>query len=194
MKTAWIITAIAAVVAANAAEPVKRTITIHMVDHRKDGNYPLRLAERFASTILAGVNVSVEWHSGKPAETPSPNGTTFIVELTDRTPVDDHIGALAYALPYEGVHITLFFDRIRAMDANLPDAVLAHVLTHEITHMLEGVSRHSLTGVMKAQYTRTDVVAMRSKPLSFAKEDLILIDLGFRHRERMVHAAEAAAE
>ena len=169
MKTAGIITAIVAMAAANVAEASKRTITIYMVDHRKDGNYPLHLAERYASGIFAGADVSVEWRSGKPAETPSPNGTTFIVELTDRTPVDDHKGALAYALPYEGVHITLFFDRIHATDKNLPDAVLAHVLTHEITHMLEGVNRHSQTGVMKPRYTREDVMTMRSKPLTFAQ-------------------------
>jgi hypothetical protein len=60
--------------------------------------------------------------------------------------------------------------------------------------MLEGVSRHSQTGVMKPRYTREDVMTMRSKPLTFAQEDLILIDLGLRQRDRMEHGTAAATE
>jgi hypothetical protein len=185
--------ATAAAHAAAGAEGTKRTITIYMIDHRQDSNYPLNLAEQCASRIFATAGLDVEWRSGNPAETPSATGLTFVIELVDRTPATNHKGALAYALPYEGVHITLFFDRIAAMDKQLPDILLAHVLTHEITHMLEGVSRHSPTGVMKATFTRADVMAMRSKPMTFAPEDVMLIDLGIRHREWMEHAAAGGA-
>src|SRR5580698_9505171 len=56
---------------------------------------------------------------------------------------------LAYALPYEGTHIVIFYDRAQAA---MPDPegvaqLLAHVLAHEVTHVLEGVSRHSAEGV-----------------------------------------------
>jgi hypothetical protein len=196
MKTAWMIGTMAAMGlaahAAGSAQQAKRTITVYTVDHRKESAYPLHLAEQYASRIFATAGLTVEWRSGAPAETPSAEETSFVVELTDRTPGDVHAGALAYALPYEGVHIRLFFDRISALDKGFPDAVLAHVLAHEITHMLEGVSRHSKAGVMKPVFTPMDVLTMRSRPMSFAQEDVILIDLGLKRRAESHRAAESA--
>ena len=61
------------------------------------------------------------------------------IRFTTETPRHFIPGALAYALPYEGVHIPVFYDRIR--DAVPPPVVpylLAHVLVHEIAHILEG--------------------------------------------------------
>ena len=200
MKTAWTITMMAAMaMTANAkvgAPVTNRTITIYMIDHRNDSGYPLNLAEKYASRIFGSAKLDVEWRSGKPAETPSPNGMTFVVEVTDHTSVGYHQGALAFALPYEGVHIMLLFDRIQRLDKQAPDALLAHVLTHEITHMLEGISRHSQTGVMKANYTSSDIWKMRSHPLTFADEDLMLIDLGLarRHQMQLAATAETAAD
>ena len=199
MKTAWMITIMmttmtaAAMNAVAGTEGMKRTITIYMIDKREGSSYPLNLAERYASRIFATVGLDVEWRSGKPAAAPSPTGMTFVIEVADRTPATDHSGALAYASPYEGVHIRLFFDRIAAMGKRWPDAVLAHVLAHEITHMLEGVPRHSLTGVMKATFTPDDVIVMCSRPMTFAPEDVTLIDLGIRHRDRIEHEVASAA-
>ena len=59
---------------------------------------------------------------------------------------------LAYALPYEGTHIVILFDRVRKMQPNYVPAVLAHVLVHEVTHILQGIQRHSESGVMKAHW------------------------------------------
>jgi hypothetical protein len=49
------------------------------------------------------------------------------------------------------------------------------VLVHEITHILQGVDRHSESGIMKAQWTIDDYRAMASKPLSFTPLDVKLI-------------------
>ena len=38
--------------------------------------------------------------------------------------------------------------------------LLAHVLVHEITHVLEGVDRHTGQGVMKARWTEDDLALM----------------------------------
>src|SRR5262249_1158427 len=58
--------------------------------------------------------------------------------------------ALAYAMPYEKTHMVVFLDRVRAVaEPNAVRFVLAYVLLHEITHMLEGMARHSETGIMK---------------------------------------------
>ena len=53
--------------------------------------------------------------------------------------------------------------------------VLGHVMVHEITHIIQGVSRHSDTGLMKPHWSSHDLTEMRYKPLPFAQEDLILL-------------------
>jgi hypothetical protein len=53
-------------------------------------------------------------------------------------------------------------------------------MVHEITHIQQGVDRHSNSGVMKARWTDKDYAAMAWKPLPFTPEDILLIHLGFR--------------
>jgi hypothetical protein len=83
---------------------------------------------------------------------------------------------LAYAMPHEGVHIVVFWDRMEC--GLIPTELLAHVMVHEITHILEGVSRHSESGIMRAQWTEVDHKTMKTHPLSFAAEDVDLIHRG----------------
>ena len=57
---------------------------------------------------------------------------------------------LAYALPFEGTHIVVFYDRVEeCVRADLFPTLLAYVLVHEITHILQEITRHSATGIMK---------------------------------------------
>jgi hypothetical protein len=53
--------------------------------------------------------------------------------------------------------------------------LLGHVIAHEITHILQGVPRHSETGVMKARWERKDLQALVDHPLRFAPVDEALI-------------------
>jgi hypothetical protein len=76
--------------------------------------------------------------------------------------------------------ITVFLDRIEKTD--FPAFVLAHVMVHEITHIVQGVSRHSDTGLMKARWTAHDILKMRNGPLPFTREDLDLIYRGLSTR------------
>jgi len=69
-----------------------------------------------------------------------------------------------------------------AGEAWLAPALLAHVLVHEITHILEGVARHSETGIMKANWTLRDYYDMQTKTLQFASEDVELIHRGLAQR------------
>ena len=58
---------------------------------------------------------------------------------------------------------------------------------HEITHVLEGVNRHSETGIMKAHWDTMDWRTMRHSFLPFADEDLRLIHAWIkRHDEAPV--------
>src|SRR5450759_58666 len=103
-----------------------------------------------------------------------------IIEVVTGTAESRMPGALAYALPYEGAHIMVFFDRVERMRD--PSTVLAHVIVHEITHLLQGISRHSDTGVMKAHWTGGDSNAMWVTPIPFTQWDVDLIYAGLSAR------------
>ncbi len=128
----------------------------------------LNRAQVLANEIFAGVGVQVDWRRGQPSRSRSPIEKPIVVEIITDTPAKLNPGALAFARPYEGVHITLFYDRVgAATDPELTPNVLAHVLVHEITHILQGTCWHSDSGVMKARWNHKDYMEMRLKPLSF---------------------------
>jgi hypothetical protein len=161
-------------VAARAGETMQvrdRTVTVCM--EAAVGSYEIPWAMGVASKMFADIGVTIEWRRtglGCPAQ-------GIRVSLTGRTPDTLLPGAFACARPYDGTHIRLFYDRIsegRESSALLP-LLLAHVMVHEITHILQGVSRHSDRGVMKARWDRYDYAQMAAKPLPFADEDIELI-------------------
>jgi hypothetical protein len=78
----------------------------------------------------------------------------------------------------------VLFDRIKQIAGSAVEVLtlLAHVMTHEITHLLQGISRHSQTGVMKAYWDTHDFLQMAENPLPLAPEDIDLIQRGLRQR------------
>ena len=71
--------------------------------------------------------------------------------------------------------------------------ILAHVLVHEITHILQGIDRHSESGVMKASWTNQDYKAMAWKPLPFTPQDTRLLQLGLNGRESLLASTTTTA-
>jgi hypothetical protein len=106
------------------------------------------------------------------------------VVLVSGNPEDEESGALAEAYPFALEHnISIRYDRVHnsaGISRDLEPILLAHVLVHEITHVLQCVDRHSETGVMKARWTTDDYYEMRWKPLEFTSEDVELIRLGMQ--------------
>jgi len=97
--------------------------------------------------------------------------------------VKKYPGALAYALPFEGTHVVLFYDRVlTAASPAVTPYLLGHVLAHEIVHLLQGVEQHSASGLMKARWDNRDYVDMQRSPLKLTKDDLDLIERGLELR------------
>ena len=135
-------------------------------------------AQTVASKIFAEIGVKIEWHrqNSCPAE-------ALLISISNSTPADLLPGALAYALPYEGTHIVVFYDRVQKMvEPGTAPYLLGHVLAHEITHILQGVNRNSPSGVMKAHWESDDFLKMKWRPLSFTEEDVTLIHLSLDAR------------
>ena len=143
-------------------------------------------AKAVASDIFAGIGVNIRWQH--PSDC-SKQG--ILITFSDQTPASLMRGALAYALPYEGTHIVVFYDRVKNKPGRV-SILLGHVIAHEITHILQGMARHSESGVMKAAWTGADYQQMTLKPLQFTDEDVILIHDGLRARESNFAAVAVA--
>lgn len=131
-----------------------------------------------ATQLFAQIGIRLDWRSASHC----PEGALRI--SVSMTGLGSHPGALGYALPYEGTHIVLLWDRIQdAVPHNEHVNLIAHVMAHEITHVLEGVSRHSRTGMMKAHWGSEDYHAM-AVGLPWTDDDLLLIRQGLEQRLR----------
>ena len=140
----------------------------------------LPLAQQIASKMFAEAGVTMAWRHGLAR---CPAQGILVTLSTDQVPADVPPSALAYALPYEGSHIVIFYDRLqRKVKPEQMSSLLAHVLVHEVTHILQGIHRHSGRGIMKANWDGSDYQAMMWKSLPFTPEDVELIHRGLAAR------------
>jgi hypothetical protein len=140
-----------------------------------------RPAKRMATAILQKAGVAVVWGRSETRDTAEAR-KWLRVELVDRTPDERLPGALAVAHPYSACSrgITVFVDRVRLQAGRVDreSALLAYVLVHEITHVIQGIYRHSEAGVMKAQWNADDRAAIFERRLGFLEEDVLLLRRG----------------
>jgi hypothetical protein len=155
----------------------ERTVTV-CVDPSGDG-VEIRSAQGLASKLFARIGVRIDWRELRSC---TAGGSALQVSLSYNTPPNQLPGSLAYALPYEGSHIVVFYDRVRLSDSNLITRLMAYVMVHEITHILEGITRHSRRGIMKAHWDAEDRFQIGLGHLDFAPEDIDLIYRGLHAR------------
>jgi hypothetical protein len=147
-------------------------------------------AQAQASEIFARIGIRVVWRD--PRSCRESDGLIKI-SLRDRTPQTLRPNALAYALPYEGTHIVVFYDRVQGIIASIGTRnLLAYVLVHELTHILEGTEYHAGSGIMKAGWNIDDYSAMALRSLDFSATDVALLHpQSDRHKEGVVPPARA---
>lgn len=143
-----------------------------------------QLAEAVASHIYRKIGVSIEWHSAHCS------AESIRIKLQFDTPENMKPGALAYALPYEGTHIVVFYDRISTNTCSdqAVASLFGHVLAHEIAHILEGTARHSESGLMKAHWSVEEIHLMQGHPMAFSGDDVDLIYNGIASRSTTLMA------
>lgn len=146
-----------------------------------DSTLAVAYAQRLASEIFAGVGVKLEWREGVPGDK-AVCADTLTMKIDPSAPSSAGPLAMAYATVgrKQEVAIHLLYDRIKATRSPaLQRKLLAHVMVHEITHVLEGIARHSSEGIMKAQWDDSDYMIMAKHPLPFAEEDIRLVHAHF---------------
>jgi hypothetical protein len=115
------------------------------------------------------------------------------ISYSTRTSAQLFPGALGSARPYEGIHVVVFLDRVQdTVGPQMVTKLLAYVLVHELTHILEGFSGHSATGIMKARWDQKDYDLMSRDKLLFTAEDVTLIYKGLD--DRSAHRVARAAQ
>jgi hypothetical protein len=131
--------------------------------------------EILAAGMMASAGVRIQWHSVHRCPP-----RALVISFRDEISSGIMPGALAYARPFDGSDaITVFYDRIVRIVPDRPaGTVIGHVLAHEIAHILQGVDRHSETGLMKATWSSADFRKMYIQPLRFTPDDIELIQLG----------------
>lgn len=149
-------------------------------------------ATSIAGSALAKAGVAVTWRcpTGPRRDGPTRGGqpgtgvprTWLRIRLVDEGKGDRLPGALAVSYPFAGCSkdITVYLDRVRllAQGPHRESALLGYVLAHEITHVAQGLVRHSDTGVMKPRWGRNDLAAIFEGRLGFEDWDVHLMRQG----------------
>ena len=122
---------VAMALAVGMSARAEQRLLVHVQDVTAVPPPVLRRAQDIAAEMFAGVGVQVEWREGRPK--PSQGEPAIVVHMAIDTPTEFMPGALAFARVYEGVHITVFWDRVHCNRSSLTAGViLGHVLVHEM--------------------------------------------------------------
>jgi hypothetical protein len=191
---------------AQAAQKAAPDVLVYVEDGHLVASSVLLGAQATATRMFAGIGVQVQWTDRRPGRGAEPAGTgctprrpeEIVVRIAPGKAATASREAFAAAAPYArlGVRITVFYGELHEATRPRPSVeplVLAHVLVHEITHVLQGVAQHSGRGVMQAHWSARDFAEMERRPLEFAGGDAELIHLGLRKIQSPACVEDASA-
>jgi hypothetical protein len=144
--------------------------------------------ETLVSDTFSKVGVNITWHTGSPPKNyrSGAGRTVFSIRWADRVPATSNVSALAVARPYSPVaSITLYEESLRRFlnhYRGTENIVFGYVVAHELAHLMQGLNRHSDSGILKAQWSYKDVYQMASGSLDFTAYDVQLIHDGLNAR------------
>jgi hypothetical protein len=164
---------------ARAVEGVERPRVLVCME-RNSETLVITRAQTLATEMFGQIGLALIWRGLQHCpERPRP----IVIHVSLDTPRGVLPGALAVSYPFEGVHIRVFYDRLLTVTERCPlPVLLAHVLAHEISHILQATDRHSASGMMKGRWDSSDFARMAHQPLPFTDSDIQLIRLGLDAR------------
>jgi hypothetical protein len=174
-------------------------VTIGVYDYGQAGPEVLRKAERVTTEIFRNAGVSTVWIWCRTSDTlPRNTDCGGPLKLTlhvihgsgalDRRLKSDALGLAAVGDHGElGWDIWVFYDQVKdsAVQAKLSlTRILGSVIAHELGHLLLGSNSHSMTGLMRARWSREELLAADLGELTFSAAE----------RKRMQKALAARRE
>jgi len=164
-----------------------QSLTIRIYDLANVPGGRLERASDVAGELLAGAGVKAIWEKGSADSLEG--RLTVMIPSTIRSAPDDRgyvavrvekgmpaglSGAdLGYALPFarEGVHATVYYDRVEKLCLGSTANLLGAAIAHEIGHVLLGSTEHSAAGIMKARWGQAEFQLLACHRLQFTPED-----------------------
>lgn len=176
--------AIGAILASSACaheiEGVERPRVVVCMDRNFDPLGVVPRAQSLTTEMFDQIGVALVWRG---LEHCRGEVRPIVIRLSVGSPRELLPGALAVSYPFEGVHIRVFYDRLFTVTERCPlPVLLAHVLAHEISHILQGTDEHSASGVMKRRWDASDFWRMAHQRLLFTEFDIQHIRRGLDAR------------
>jgi hypothetical protein len=165
----------------------ENTLVDVYISDRDDSAQLLGACKVLASDIFGQIGVRLVWHNGELLPESAGNAGASLPVFAIRTlkhPLESATsGALASAriVSSFGTEITVYKDRLQRFlsdNGSLAAAAVGYVLAHELAHVMQGVARHSESGILKANWSREDCQAMVFHKLAFTQLDVQLIHRG----------------
>jgi hypothetical protein len=196
MRSQFITVVLLAAIGSGSIYAAEKTRTVVYVSdvylsNRDDSSELLGPGKVVASAIFAKVGVHLHWRSGELPATLSAAGNgaiqkVFGIRTLEHAPESATADALASAriVGSSGTEITVYKDRLqRFLDnhrslAGVAGVGAGYVLAHELAHVMQGVARHSESGVLKAHWSNYDFQEMIFRRLVFTNFDVELIHRG----------------
>jgi hypothetical protein len=166
-------------------------ITIRIFDKVRISPSSLANAEMEASRIFQKAGLQTQWLHCLPSLTKAQIDTACD-EPHSATDLDLRISTrsearrsgagrawLGYAFPLrERNHASILYEHVRELAQDSQDrpsvaAILGHVMTHEIGHLLFRSTTHSLMGIMRARWNREDLDCAGRGVLLFTPEEAV---------------------
>lgn len=161
-------------------------VNLYLVE--RGGSTQLRPGIPLASHMFAKIGVRLKWHwaelpAVRSARLDGSFPVVFGIRMVERAPQSATSRALASAhlVGSSAAEITVYSDRLGQFLADHPtlrDAAASYVLTHELAHVMQGVARHSDTGILKAEWSKLDYQDMVYHKLVFTPFDIESIHQG----------------
>jgi hypothetical protein len=154
-------------------------------------------AKRVASAAFVPVGIEIRWVKGRRLGEPREVAIGEVLTVVFDGPAPPEASPQALASAHLGskfdADVYVFYHRVAACECHvgLPE-LLGNVLAHELTHVFEGVVRHSSEGLMKAVWSARDYPGMAGGPLPLAAEDLNLLRAHFKKEMRQAPTFVAA--
>src|SRR5215470_4957604 len=88
-------------------------LTVYVRGRFGDSALVVSQAQDTASVMFAKADLHIEWRAGRPSDWMLRREGAIMCEITTSTPREINPGAFAAALPFEGRHIRIFYDRVQ---------------------------------------------------------------------------------
>jgi hypothetical protein len=180
MKTSNLSGAMLLAVVGTLTARAETRVTLCLKTRALVSHFVVERAKSVAGRTFSEAGFDVAWSTRAGCQ----EASSIHIEIDGEAPAGLRPGAMAYALPYghSAVSIHIFYDRVVANYPAMTALLLGEVMAHEVTHVLQGVIRHSESGLMKACWGPKEYYAMRAGPLPLAGEDLELARIGIAKR------------